>query len=296
MPTDLNALRVFEKVVRTGSFTAAARALDMPKSTVSLRVAELETRLGACLLQRSTRRLGLTDQGRLYHDHCARILADIDEADRAVTDLQGSPRGLLRITLPASMQFVGPVITSFLAEHPGVQVEILCADRIVSLIDESFDVAIRAGALPDSALVARSLGVIPFVLAASPRYLRRRGRPRAPADLLGHACLLFGATPTRTWQLARGAERVELEPPLTLRANDLDILHGAAVGGSGVAILPAFRCADDFRAKRLERVLPEWSPPAQPVHAVYPTGRHLSPKVKLLLDHLQRTKSAPWVR
>ena len=295
MSRDLNALYVFAKVVQTGSFTAAARALGMPKSTASQRVSELEQRLGARLLQRTTRRLSLTDQGRIYYDHCVRIFAEIEDADRAVTSLQERPCGVLRVTVPASTQFLGPVLADFLRRYGGVQLEVVCTDRFVNLIEESFDVAIRAGALSDSTLVARNLGMLEFLLVASPRYLKKRGRPRSPEALAKHDSLVFsvGAHP-RTWRLTRGNEVREIGVTSALSVNDLDILHDAVMGGVGIAMLPAYRCASDLDAGRLERILPEWIAPAAPIHAVYPSGRHLSPKVKAMLDHLQQMTPAPW--
>lgn len=294
MLTDLNALQVFVKVVSCGSFTGAAKMLSMPKSTVSQRVLELEERLGVRLLQRTTRTLSLTDQGRLYFDHCVRILADLEAADRAVISLQDEPRGLLRLTVPTNAQFLAPVLTDFLRRCGGVQLEIVSTDRTVNLVEESFDVAIRTGVLSDSTLMARPLGAIEFLLVASPRYLKRRGRPRVPADLAKHAALVFqvGARP-RTWRLTQGSDTREVTVSAVLAVNDLDLVHSAAVGGLGVALLPAYRCSDELSAARLERVLPEWQAPAEPIHALYPSGRHLSPKVKALLDHLQ-AMTAPW--
>lgn len=295
MAADLNALRVFAKVVQTGSFTSAARALGMPKSTVSQRVSELEQRLGARLLQRTTRSLGLTDAGRIYYDHCIRIMAEVEYADRAVANLQETPRGLLRMTVPASTQFLGPVFSDFLKRCNGIQLEVLFTDRFVDLVEESFDLAIRAGALSDSTLIARSLGAVHFVLVASPRYLKKRGRPRSPQELIKHDCLIFsvGAQP-RVWHLTQGDEAREVSLTPTLSVNDLDVLHDAATAGAGVSLLPAFRCTEDLRARRLERVLPAWHAPPQPVHALYPSGRHLSPKVKAMLEHLQQRAPAAW--
>jgi DNA-binding transcriptional LysR family regulator len=297
MATDLNALQVFVKVVHAGSFTGAALALDMPKSTVSQRVSELEQRLGARLLQRTTRKLSLTDQGRIYYDHCLRIFAEIDEADRAVTSLQERPCGLLRITVPASTQFLGPVFTDFLRRCGGVQLDVVCTDRLTDLVEESFDIAIRAGALSDSTLMARKLGAVDFLLVASPSYLKKRGHPRSPESLAKHDCLVFstGRHPTRSFRLTRGDEAREVSSRPTLSVNDLDMLHHAVVGGVGIAMLPVYLCADDLREGRLERLLPDWNAPSQPMHTLYPSGRHLSPKVKAMLDHLQQVEKAPWL-
>lgn len=292
---DLNALHVFVRVVQTGSFTGAARALGMPKSTASQRVSELEERLGTRLLQRTTRRLSLTDHGRIYHDHCVRILAEIEEANRAVARLQETPRGLLRITVPASTQFLGPVITDFLRRRGGVQLDVVCTDRPVNLVEESFDIAIRAGALSDSTLIARNLGALQFLPVASPRYLKKHGRPRSPDELAKHNCLVFSVRPRpRMWRLLQGSEAREVNIAPVLSVNDMDILQDAVIGGVGVAILPAYRCVDDLAANRLERVLPDWDAPAEPIHALYPNGRHLSPTVKAMLDHLQQMTTAPW--
>lgn len=295
MASDLNALQVFAKVVQGSSFTSAARALGMPKSTVSQRVAELEARLGVRMLQRTTRRLGLTDAGRIYYDRCAEILAAIEHADRAVTSMQESPRGLLRMTVPASTQFLGPVFSDFLARNTGIQLDVSFTDRVVDLVEESFDLAIRVGALSDSTLVARNLGAVQFVLVASPRYLKKRGRPRSPAELAKHDCLVLSVgAQSRVWRLTQGddAQEVVLSPKLS--ANDLDVVQTSALDGIGVARLPAFRCIEDLRAKHLERVLLTWSLPPQPVHAVYPSGRHLSPKVKAMIEHLQQRAPAAW--
>jgi DNA-binding transcriptional LysR family regulator len=295
MSTDLNALQVFARVVQAGSFTGGAHALGMPKSTVSQRVAELEARLGARLLQRTTRRLSLTDEGRIYYDHCVRILAEVEQAESAVTNLQDVPRGLLRVTVPASTQVLGPVLADFLRRHGGVQLDVVCTDRSVNLVEESFDVAIRAGTLSDSTLIARHLGTLRFCLLASPRYLKRRGRPRSPDGLTRHGCLVFNVgSHSRLWRLTRGDEAREVRVTPALAVNDLDMLHDAVVGGVGIAMVPSHRGVDDVRTGRLERVLPDWDGPSVPVHAVYPSSRHLSPKVKALLDHLQRMTHAPW--
>ena len=294
---DLDALAVFAKVVQSGSFTAAARSLEMPKSTVSQRVAELEARLGVRLLQRTTRTSSLTDAGRVYYDHCLRVLAEIDAAERAVTGMQQQPRGLLRITVPASTQFLGPSLAEFLDAHEGVQLEVTSTDRYLNLVEESFDLAIRAGVLSDSTLIARNLGTLHYVLVASPRYLKMHGRPRTPDALGKHACLVFNVGPQpKVWRLQRGKSTTQVAVKPTLSANDLDMLYDAVIGGVGIAQLPVYRCTDALRTRRLERVLPAWSTAGIPIHAVYPSNRHVSPNVKALLDHLQRKTPAPWAR
>jgi DNA-binding transcriptional LysR family regulator len=277
---DLNEIVVFTRVVQAGSFTAAARALEMPKSSVSRKVSELEDRLGVRLLQRTTRKLGLTDAGRLYYERSARIVAEIEEADQAVSRLQTEPRGLLRVTVPLSFAMLGPIVAGYLERYPDVQLEVTCTDRRVDLIEEGYDVAIRAGALGDSTLIARLLGALRRVLVASPSYLELRGVPRSPAELVDHDCIVFGAgqEPDR-WILASGERRTEVRISPRLTVNELDRIGDAARAGIGIALIAEFGCAEDLRAGRLRQVLGEWTSAETPVHIVYPTARHLSPKV-----------------
>lgn len=291
---DLNEIVVFARVVQTGSFTAAAAALGMPKSSVSRKVSELEERLKSRLLQRTTRTLSLTDVGRTYYEYCLRIVAEIEEAERAVSQLQDTPRGPLRVTAPLNFAFLGPIVADFLKRYPEVQLDLVCTDRVVDLVEERFDVGIRAGALADSTLIARNLGQAPRFLVASPAYLKKHGRPKAPEDLARHDCLLFGAGRERAlMRLEADGRALELEVPVKLVVNDTDMLHAAAVAGLGVALVPIFRCTSDLKQKRLERVLPAWKAPLTPIHAVYPSTRHLSPKVKTFVDHVQAAMTPP---
>ena len=295
MSVDLNALLVFVKVVQKGSFAEAARALVMPRSTVSQRISELEERLGARLLQRTTRTLSVTDEGRIYYDHCARILGELDEADREVTSLQQEPRGLLRVTVPACTPLLARVFADFLRRYREVRLDVLYTDRFVDLVEESYDVALRAGRLPDSTLMARSIGVLPYRLVASPRYLAERGRPRTPQDLAAHSALVFEVGPSpRVWRLTQGKVMREVTMSPALAANELDVLIEAALAGVGIANVPAHRSTDHVRSKRLEHVLPGWEALSVPMHALYPSVRHLSPKVRAMLEHLQSMKQAPW--
>lgn len=295
---DLNDILVFTRVVQAGSFTGASRELDMPKSTVSRKVSALEERLGARLLQRTTRKLSLTDVGRTYYQHAARVVAEVEEAERAVHRLQETPRGLLRVTIPLNFGFFAPIVTAFMSRYPEVQLEIVCADRVVDLVEEGFDVAIRAGELGDSSLVARSLGALKSYLVASPGFLRRHGTPDRPEEIGRLDCVVFGAGPDRfTWKLTRGGETTTVRIRPRLVVNDFELLDEAARSGLGIAVLPLFRCIDDLRAKRLRRVLPEWCAREVPLHAVYPSTRHLSPKVRAFLDHLrERMTPPPWER
>lgn len=266
---DLNEFLVFTKVVEAGSFIGASRALEMPKSTVSRKVSELEERLGARLLQRTTRKLSLTDVGQAFHQHAVRVVTEAEEAELVVGRMQEVPRGLLRVTTPLNFGYLGPIVASFLARYPEVQVEMVCADRVLDLIQEGFDVAVRAGHLADSALIARSLGVLRNYVVASPGFLEKNGTPKEPQDLEHFDCVVFGAGTDRTsWKLHRDRKALTVQVKARFTVNDFDFLDEAALSGLGVAMLPEFRCVEYIRTSRLERVLPEWWSPEIPLHAV----------------------------
>src|SRR5262245_39824491 len=291
---DLNEMLVFARVVEAGSFAAAAGALGMPKSTVSRKVSKLEERLKSRLLQRTTRKLSLTDVGRTYYDYCARIVSEVEDAERAVSNLQETPRGLLRVTAPINLPFLGPILRRLLKRDPEVRIDLVCTARRVDLIEEHFDLGIRAGALADSTMIARSLGTATWFLVATPAYLKKRGRPRSPEDLKQHDCLLFArASGGADLRLEKGDRSMQLDLSARLAVTDTDILHAAATAGLGIALLPAFRCVEDLRARRLERVLRDWNPPATPIQVVYPSARHISPKVKFFVDHLHEHMTPP---
>jgi DNA-binding transcriptional LysR family regulator len=295
---DLNEILVFTRVVQAGSFTGAARSLGTPKSTVSRKVLDLEERLGSRLLQRTTRKLSLTDVGRTYYEYCARSIAELEAAERAVSELEQAPRGLLRVTAPVNFGFLGPIVSSFLERYPELQLELVCSDRVVDMVEERFDVGVRVGALSDSTLIVKSLGSAHRVLVASRNYLQRRGRPRSPQELSEHACLRLGAGVERAkYRLTDGESAVDLEVAARLVVNDMEVLHTAALEGLGIALLPMFRCVDDLEARRLERVLRNWNATPTPIQAVYPSTRHLSPKVKSFVAHLQdQMTPPPWER
>lgn len=285
---DLNELLVFAKVVQAGSFTVAARGLRMPKSTVSRKVSELEERVGAQLLQRTTRKLNLTEVGRAYYEHCARIVAEAEQAELAVTRMQSAPHGLLRVTAPLTFSFLGPIVAEFLKRYPEVQLEMVCTDRSVDLVEEGFDLAVRAGRLADSSLIARRLGNLERIVIAAPSYLKERGTPRSPKDLEKHDCLLFGAGQAgNVWTLHSGNKSVEVSVRARLVVNEPDMLGAVTLAGAGVALLPILHYAADITAGRLQRLLPDWTSSGAPVHAVYPSTRHHSPKVMAFVDFLR---------
>lgn len=294
---DLNELFVFAKVVQAGSFVGASRELGMPKSTVSRKVLELEARLGARLLQRTTRTLRLTDVGRAYYSHAERVVLEAEQAEAAVSELQVEPRGLLRVAAPLNFTQLGPLVHGFLERHVHVKIEIVCSDRLADLIGDGFDLALRVGRLADSTLIARPLGRMRNLLVASPALLAELGRPEAPEQLPRWPCIAFGGAAERAhWELQSLAGKmlsVPIEPRFVV--NEFDVLSAATLSGLGISLLPAQNCVADVRAGRLERVLPQWSSIERPLQAVYPSGRHLSPKVTAFIEHLAAALSpAPW--
>lgn len=284
---DLNQHLVFVRVIQAGSLSEAARRLNMPKSTVSRKISDLEERVGERLIQRTTRKLSLTDAGRVLFERVSSAMSDIEEAEGAVVGMHSAPRGVLRVAAAASASSLAPIIAEYLVRYPDVAVEMACSDRNVDLVEERFDIAIRAGALVDSTLVARKLGLVKSMLVASPEYRKRHGVPKTPAELASHACVVFGggAAPN-VWLLESGGKRVEARVRPRLTVNDMEIVREAALAGVGIAWLPQLFCTEDLRKKRLLHVLADWHTVEIPVHALYPTRRHLSPKVVAFVNLL----------
>jgi DNA-binding transcriptional LysR family regulator len=286
---DLNAALFFVRVVDAGSFRGAARALGVPKSTVSRKLAELEERLGARLLQRTTRRIGLTDVGRGYYAKASAAVAALLDAERSVGEHLGEPRGTLRITAPLNFGplLIGPAVVELLTRYPKVEVDLELSERIVDLVREGFDLAVRAGPLADSSLVARRIGGGTMHVYGSPKYFRRRGRPRTPEELASHDCLVFASIPG-PWIFSAEGKPLSVRVSGRLAANDLSLLRDAAVSGLGVARLPDVLAAPLVRAKKLERVLADFAPPQAPLHVVYPSARFVSPTVRAFVEILEK--------
>ncbi len=293
---DLNEIVVFAKVVEAGSFTAAAAALGLPKSSVSRKLAQLEERLGARLLQRTTRKLALTEVGTAYYERCRAIVADIADAEQSVADMQSSPRGLLRVTAPIDVGGVllGGVVAKLLITHPDLQVELIATDRVVDLVEERVDVGLRFGPLPDSSLVARRVGRTCIVPYASPGYIARKGSPKRPDDLVDHDIIMFAPIARmRTWTFrgkpARGGRdgEVTVTPTPRLLATSMFAALDAVRSGAGIAVLGDFVARDDLAAGRLVRVLEGWSGTSAELFAVYPSTRNPTPKMKIFLDAVQ---------
>ncbi len=286
----LEGYATFAAVVDCGGFSAAALRLKVTKSAVSKQVSRLEERLGARLLNRTTRRLSLTEAGQAFHQHCLRILAEAEDAELAVSQLHASPRGLLRVSAPMSfgVTHLAPALCPFLARYPDLTLEVSYDDRLVDVLAEGVDVVVRITRLADSSLIARKVAPVRRVLAASPEYLEQRGVPRQPSDLAAHDCLLYTLQASaNTWPLLhRDGSRADITISGRVRMNNGDALRAAAVAGLGIVYSPSFIIGEDMAAGRLVRVLPEWEGPEIALYAVYPPGRHLSAKVRAFVDYL----------
>jgi DNA-binding transcriptional LysR family regulator len=288
----LGEMTVFVRVVELRSFSAAAARLGMSKSAVSRRVTELEQRLGARLINRTTRKISLTEVGQAFHARCLQILADIEEAEGAASALGANPRGLLRVTGPVSFGtlHLAPAIPAFLARYPEIELELDLSDRFVDLVEDGYDVAVRIGRLRDSSLVARRLCAARRLTVASPDYLARRGTPQRPDDLAGHDCLLYTNAPlAEQWAYATAPDAAETRPVRVhgpLRSNNGDLLRDAAVAGRGIAVLPSFIVWREVEQGRLVPLLGSFETLPTVVHAAYPASRHLSSKVRVFVDFL----------
>ena len=295
----LAGIEAFVQVAETGSFSEAARRLRASKSAVSRQVSMLETELGARLFHRTTRSLTLTEAGQGYFSRVGQILADLEEANLAVTQLQSAPRGKLRINAPMSFGFLhlAAALPDFMARYPEVELDVSMTDRFVDLVDEGFDLAVRIAALQDSSLIARRLAPIRLAVCASPDYLKKHGTPVVPQDLRRHTCILnSNLASAQEWKFTG-----EDGKPLTVKVgskiaiNNGDAMRVAALGGAGVTILPTFIVGRDLQAGTLVSVLGEFVPQRLGLHVVYPHARHLSPKVRAFVDFLgQRFGPRPY--
>jgi len=294
MGHDLNATLLFVRVVECGSFRAAAKLTGVPKSSLSRKMAELEQRLGARLLQRTTRRIGLTEVGRQYFAQVSPAIRQLAEAESAVADLMGEPRGSLRIATSNSIGafLLPPVLLAYQQKHPSVRVVLDLSERLVDLVQEGFDLAIRAGPMADSSLVARRLGTIELNICASPGYLALRGTPSAPGDLASHDCLSFAAWGDR-WDFMVDRQPLIQSFVPRLSTNSHALLCEAAVAGLGLARLPSFVTRSAVASGLLVPVLASFAPPPVPLHAVHPSARHVTPAVRLFLDQLKQSLGAP---
>lgn len=295
---DLNEMAIFVHVVESGSFTGAAKALSLPKSTVSRKITQLEERLGVRLIQRTTRSLSLTDTGSAYHAQCARILSDIEEANIAVTEMQSTPSGTLRITAP--VLFGSAVLSNLIAEymelHPQVNIDLVLSDQMLDLVQDGLDVAFRVGHLEDSSLIGRYLGDVKAIMCASPDYIARKGKPSHPSQLSEHQ--IIAITGREQWPMkGPDSQEININIKPRLKVNDLSNLYNLALSGAGIAALPILIAATSIKNKELIPVLCEWPFEAHPIHALYASNRHLSAKVRSFVDFvIEKVRpNPPWL-
>ncbi|SAL46629.1 LysR family transcriptional regulator [Caballeronia peredens] len=295
---DLNDIAVFVRVAQFESFSRAARALGMPVSTVSRKVTALEERLGVTLLQRTTRKLSLTAQGRAYFDQCSEPLSHLYDAERVITQTQKKPEGLLRISGPVMLEqasFYG-FLSGFLNDYPQIQVDLYFTNTFLDLIAENVDVAIRFGDLRDSSLVAQRVGRSVRKLVASAEYARNHALPSRPDELSQHPCVLINARNNETeWHLVSGRKSAKVHVTGPVAARDFHIVSAFALHGHGIALVPSSYCDPHIASGELVRVLPEWASPEIFVHAVYPTRRFMPSRLKAFLDALKAWEGPLWL-
>jgi DNA-binding transcriptional LysR family regulator len=286
----MTSMATFVKVVESGGFSAAARTLGMSPSMVTAHVQSLEERLGVRLLNRSTRRVSLTEVGHAYYERCLQVLADVEDADQIAQALQSTPRGTLRLnTSIAIPPLLAPVIAEFVALYPDVSINLTMTDRMIDLVEEGFDLAVRNMSVPDSSLVVRRVATYRFVVAGAPSYLAARGTPKQPADLAHHNCLIYSHSAWgNEWRFAAPNGEQSVTVRGNLQANSDNALRLAAVHGQGLALAPSFLLIDEIKAGRLIPVLTEFLQTENAINAIYPHRHHLSAKVRSFIDLLAR--------
>ncbi len=285
-------LRIFARVVEAGSFSEAGRQLGVAPSSVSRQINELENSLGALLFQRTTRKLSLTEAGELYYERATRIVTEIDEAKLAVSQLDGTPTGILRLNVPDSLsrRYIVPTLVAFQEKFPGVEIVLLASDQVMDMIEHRIDLTIRLGALTDSSLVARKIGSGRRVVCASTAYLKKAGHPKSPDDLTDHNCLIFRSNPgSNVWKFKNIKSVISaVRVSGNLYANDGESLVAAAVEGHGIILVPEWLVNCELREGTLQELLTHYSliPKETPMYALYPRQRHLPPKVRAFIDFM----------
>jgi DNA-binding transcriptional LysR family regulator len=286
----LTSMSSFVQVVNKRSFSCAARQLKLSQGAVTGHVQSLEQQLGLRLLNRTTRKVSLTEEGIQFYQRCIRILAEVAEIEDLATSLRQTPRGRLRLNTDVTLaRVVAPVASEYMLTYPEVSVELIMTDQISDLVEGTFDLAIHAGSALESSLIQRRLGKVQRVVCASPIYLARRGTPRTPRDLNGHNCLnVSNASRTHRWRFASKAGELEVEVMGNLCSNSIEAVRAAALNGQGVCLLPLLSVAEDLKTGRLVRLLPDYVAVEAAIQAVYPGGRHLSTRVRTFLDFVAK--------
>ncbi|WP_135080429.1 LysR family transcriptional regulator [Terasakiella sp. SH-1] len=287
---NLTGMMIFAQVIQSGSFSKAAEDLGMSKSSVSKKVSYLEDRLGVRLLNRTTRKLSLTEVGQVFYERCERIMSEAEEAELAITRLQDEPRGQLKISAPVSfgVQHLGKPLAVFGTKYPDLSMDVQLNDRFVDIVDEGFDLAIRIGRLPDSSLIAKKVGSSRLVACAAPDYWEKHGNPQHPKDLVGHNCLIYTlARNSENWTYTENGQTETVKLSGNFTANNGNVISEMAIAGAGVCISPAFIVGPDLAKGRLVCVLEDYEVEPINIYAVYPHNRHLSAKVRLFVDFLK---------
>ena len=285
----IDSMGVFARVVEKQSFSGAARELCLSQAAVSKHVRALEDWLGARLLDRTTRRLNVTEIGALVYEGCERILDEIDEVQQSTSAQQTAPRGVVHLAAPVSFGItqLGPALADYLSRYPEVVVDVTLDDRFIDLVEEGFDLALRVGALKDSSLIARRLAPVRFALCACPGYVKQHGAPRRPDDLSNHWCLFYSLrTIPGEWRFVGPEGEVALRISGRFRSNSGNMLYAALLAGAGIGLVPTFVAGRDLAEGRLVSLMPDYRPVGNELSAIYPPGKHPSAKVRSLIDFL----------
>ena len=285
----LQAMEVFVQVVDAGGFSRAADNMQLPKATVSTLIQALEQGLQVKLLHRTTRQVSVTSDGAAYYERCVRILSDVREAEESLSHNRVSPSGRLRVDVSTGMasDLLIPALPAFFERYPDIRLDLGCSDRPVDLIEEGVDCAIRGGELPDSTLIARRIGVIHFVTAATPAYFKQHGKPQHPRELADHRCINYFSSKTGKtldWDFVRGDETLFIPVAACLAVNDSTAYVSAGLEGLGIVQMGSYQVQALIAAGRMELALEDWTSTPLPINVVYPQNRHLSAKVRVFVE------------
>jgi DNA-binding transcriptional LysR family regulator len=285
--TNLNELQFFTRVAETGSLTAAAETLALPKSTISRGLSRLETRLGIRLIERTTRRLMLTEAGEVYLKFCREAMKEVERGERALNTLRGAPKGRLRVGVPVMFARVHltPILPEFLERYPDIQLHLIFGGCDRNVLESNLDMLIQSGPVIDSEMFVRRLGQVDLGLVAGREYIEKHGQPGTPDDIDDHRCLtLKESGQAASWQLRRDEEHVVIRPEPRFSVGNSLILHELARAGMGIAMLPLWMISDDLETGNLVRILPDWTPLSVDIHAIYPSPLDLTPKARVFLE------------
>ena len=293
----LQAMEVFVQVVDAGGFSRAADNMQLPKATVSTLIQQLEAALSVKLLHRTTRQVTVTADGAAYYERCLQILTDVKEAEESLSRTRLSPSGRLRVDAPTGLtsSILIPALPAFFDRYPDIVLELGSSDRPVDLIEEGVDCAVRGGALGDSALIARRVGVLNMVTCAAPAYLEKYGTPQHPRELERHRCVNYFSAKTGKiyeWDFTKDGERIQVPMPGVIALNDSNAYVQAGLAGLGIITITDYLLTQHIAAGRMLQVLPEWSIDPLPVHVVYPQNRHLSAKVRVFVEWISELFAA----